>query len=289
MVHGRPGTGAIATVAAGMLLAACACATAGDRLGWTGGVTEVEGAGGGGLVPWSLVAGLGTEDELGASAFVSGANTDRFSLQAAGVAIGVFDRLELSWARQWFDIGQVVPGTTLGQDVAGLKVRIAGDAVFDQDRWLPQLAAGALYKRTADFGGVPRALGAARGTGVDWYLAATKVFLGAAAGHDVLLDLTLRRSDANQYGLVGFGGGRGAVIRPEGSAALWLTDSVLAGAEYRAKRPGLASPAERDASDVFVAWEPTKHLAVVLAWLDLGPVAFQSTQRGAYLSVSAQY
>src|SRR5205085_9065833 len=42
---------------------------AGGRILATGGVTEMEGAGGGGIVPWALIAGYGTRDEIGATAF----------------------------------------------------------------------------------------------------------------------------------------------------------------------------------------------------------------------------
>ncbi len=269
-------------------LAACGLApgaAADGRLAWTGGVTEIEGAAGGGLVPWALITGLGTADEIGGSAFASGASTPRFDFRAAGVALGIDDRLELSYARQWFGIGQVVPGVTLGQDVVGAKLKLAGDAVFDQDRWWPQLSAGAIYKRTRDFESVPAALGAHAGTSTDFYLAATKVFLGGLAGRNVLLDVTVRRSDANQLGLLGFGGTRGEQWQPEGSAAIWLTDSVLLGLEYRRKFGGLATPVEGSARDVFAAWEPWRNLTIVAAFVDLGPVAFQQPQRGGYLSV----
>lgn len=263
-------------------------APAGERLAWTGGVSTLEGAAGGGLVPWALVGGLGTEDEIGGSAFVATADTSRFTLRAAGVALGLRDRVELSYARQRFDVGQVVPGVTLGQDIAGLKLKLLGDAVFDQDRPWPQVAVGVLHKETRDFASLPAALGARSGTGTDWYLAATKVWLGAAAGHHVLLDVTLRRSDANQYGLLGFGGPRSAEWRPEASLVGWLSDSVLVGAEYRAKRGALASPVEDAARAVFVAWGPWREVSFVLAYVDLGRIAFQAPQRGIYLSLTAQ-
>jgi Protein of unknown function (DUF3034) len=259
-------------------------ARAGDRLPWTGGVSTVEGVAGGGLVPWALIAGLGTEDQTGGAAFVGGAHTSRFELRAAGVAVGIDDRVELSYARQRFDVGQVVPGVTLGQDVAGVKVKLLGDAVFDQDRWWPQLAAGVLHKQTKDFDGVPHALGASSGEGTEFYLAATKLWLGGLAGRNVLFDVTLRRSDANQYGLLGFGGNRSPAWRPEASAAVWLGDEFLLGAEYRGKRAAFDAPSESSASDVFLAWEPWRHFTVVLAYIDLGPIAFQPPQRGTYLS-----
>ncbi len=263
-------------------------ARAGDRLAWTGGATEVEGAGGGGLVPWALIAGLGTDAETGGSAFATRVTTARFVLQSAGAAVGWRDRVELSYAHQDFDAGRVLPGVTLGQDVVGAKLRIAGDAVADQDRWLPQLAVGALYKRTRDFGDVPAALGARRDSGIDYYLAATKVILGGLAGRNVLLDATLGRSNANQLGLLGFGPGN-AAWRPSGSAAVWLADRLLLGAEYRAKRGALGAPPEGDAHDVFVAYEPCKYVTLVAAYADLGPVAGQGIERGPYLSVSGAF
>ena len=269
--------GVVSTVAA-------PAARAGDRLAGTGGVSNVEGVAGGGLVPWALIAGLGTEDQIGGSAFVTGAQTSRFKLEAAGVAVGIEDRVELSYARQRFDIGRAAPGVTLGQHVAGLKVKLLGDAVFDQDRWWPQVAAGVLRKQSADFDGLPRALGAMSSTGTEFYLAATKLWLGGLAGRNVLLDVTLRRSAANQYGLLGFGGNRPPAWRAEASAAVWLSDELLLGTEYRGKRGALDMPPEASARDVFVAWEACRHFIVVLAYLDLGPIAFQAPQRGTYLS-----
>lgn len=42
----------------------------GGRLLLTGGVSTIEGAGGGGLVPWALIGGYGTRDEVGINAYV---------------------------------------------------------------------------------------------------------------------------------------------------------------------------------------------------------------------------
>lgn len=277
--------GAVLTVALSLPVGSLAD----GRLAWTGGVTQIEGAGGGGLVPWALVAGLGTADETGGSAFLTRVATARFTLTAAGAALGWRDRLELSYARQSLDAGEVIPGTTLRQDIVGLKVRLVGDAITDQDRWRPQLAAGALWKHPRDFDGVPAALGARRADTVDLYVAATKVFLGALAGHNALLNVTLIRSEANQLGLLGAGGARGAEWRPAASAAVWLGDAWLLGAEYRVKRGALAAPAEGDAHDLFLAYEPCKRLSFVLAYADLGPVAGQGIERGSYLSISAAF
>jgi hypothetical protein len=274
----------------GALAAACAVARAGDRLEWTGGVSQVEGVGGGGLVPWALIAGLGTNEELGPTAFLTDVKTGDFSLRSYGVGLGIDDRLELSAARQRFDAGSVVPNLTLGQDIFGIKLRLFGDAVFAPDTPLPQVAVGAEWKHTLDFAAVPRALGAQTGSDVDLYLAATKLYFGALADRNVIVDLTLRRTRANQFGLLGFGGDRGAyALCPEASAGVFLNSRWLAGAEYRDKPDDLGVFRERGAEDLFLAWGPLKQLTLTLAWVDLGPIAGKSSQRGAYLSLWAGF
>jgi hypothetical protein len=267
-------------------------AHAGDRLQWTGGVSQVEGAAGGGLVPGALIGGLGTNVEVGATAFVTHVSTKDFGLRTLGASIDVDNRVEISVARQRLDAASVIPDLTLGQDIFGLKVRLAGDAVFDPDTWLPQIALGAMWKRALDFKGIPRAVGASHGEDVDFYLAATKVYLAGLCGRNVIVDATLRRTRANQFGLLGFGGDRpggGYALTPEISAAVWLTDDVLLGAEYRAKPNNLSTFRENSAEDIFIAWAPVKNFSVTMAWLDLGSIAGKSTQRGLYVSVWLGY
>ncbi len=231
-----------------------------------------------------------TNTEVGASAFVTYVSTQDFALRAGGASVGVDNRVEISVARQRFDAGSVVPGLTLGQDIVGLKLRLAGDAVFDPDRWLPQIALGAEWKRTLDFEQIPRAVGAARGEDVDLYIAATKVYFAALAGHNVIVDATLRRTRANQFGLLGFGGdGSGYSWAPEASAAVWLNDDVLLGAEYRAKPDNLHAFREDDAADIFLAWAPVKNFSLTVAWTDLGRIVGKPPQRGAYLSLWLGY
>lgn len=266
--------------------APCGPVWAGDRLQWTGAVTEIEGAAGGGLVPWALIGGLGTDAELGATGFASYVTTSAFSLRAGGLSAEWDDRVELSFARQRFDAGSVAPGLELGQDIAGVKVRVAGDAVFAPDRLLPQLSIGAQWKRTLDFDAVPRAVGATTGTDVDLYLAATKLYFAAIADRNLLLDVTLRRTRANEFGLLGFGGpGGGYSLRPEASAALFVTEEFLVGAEYRDKPNNLTAFREQSAEDLFVAWGPSKNFSLTAAWSDLGSIAGKPIQRGFYVSV----
>jgi hypothetical protein len=277
---------AVATVSAVPVIPA----SAGDRLEWTGAVTQVEGSAGGGLVPWALIGGLGTNEQIGGSGFATYVSTQDFALRSGGVSIAADNRVEVSVARQRFDAGSVIPGLTLGQDIVGLKVRLAGDAVFDPDQLLPQIAVGAQWKRTLDFDQVPRAVGAARGEDVDLYVSATKLYFAALAGRNVIIDATLRRTRANQFGLLGFGGdGSGFSLTPETSAAIFLTDDVLLGAEYRDKPNNLTAFRENSAEDAFLAWAPVKNVSFTAAWTDLGRIAGKPPQHGIYVSLWVGY
>ncbi|WP_084300091.1 DUF3034 family protein [Chitinimonas koreensis] len=274
-----------------LLLATALPALAGGRLPATGGVTQLEGAAGGGLAPWALIAGYGTADEVGGNAFYTRVQSQGFRLESAGAAIGLFDRVELSFARQRFDLGDTVPGQAIRQEVVGAKWRVYGDAVVDQDRPWPQLAIGLMHKRNRDFDLVPRLVGARRGSDVELYLAATKVWLDGLAGRSTLLNGTLRYTRANQLGILGFGGDKSDArqLRFEGSAALFLTDRLIVGAEWRQKPDNLSAFKEDGFGDAFVAWVPNKRLALTLAHTELGNIADKDGQRGPYLSLKADF
>ena len=281
----RPATAAI------LIAAGIGSAAGQGRILATGGVTQLEGAAGAGLVPWALIAGYGTRDEIGVTASATYVDVDDFRLRVASAAVGIDDRVEVSFARQRFGLGSTVPGRSIEQDVAGLKVRVIGDAVFDQDRWLPQVAVGAQYKHNRDFDFVPRALGARRASGLDLYVAATKLFLGGLAGRNVLVNGTVRATKANQLGLLGFGGDLNERYRIvfEGSAALFVTDRVGIGYEYRQKPNNLSAFREQAYHDLFVAWLPSKRIALTAAFVQLGRVADKPDQKGVYLSAQASF
>lgn len=265
-------------------------AIAGDRLLATGGVSQLEGAAGGGLVPWAVIGGYGTRDQVGVTAHHTNIAIDDFRLKSSGVAVGIHDRLELSLSRQILGLGSTVPGRSIRQDIVGAKLRLAGDAVFDQDTWLPLLSAGVQYKKNRDMQ-VPTALGARHDRGLDVYVSATKLSLAAVAGRNVLLNLTLRGTRANQMGLLGFGGDKRDryQLQLESSAALFLNDGLAVGAEFRSKPDNLSLFREDDFADVFVAWFLNKHASLTLAHARLGQIADKPNQRGTYVSVQAAF
>jgi hypothetical protein len=274
----------------GLALAGHAAAGS-NRLLATGGVSQLEGSAGGGLTPWALIAGLGTDEQVGGNAFCTEVRPQAFALRACGLAIGVRDRVEFSFASQRFDLDEIIPGESISQRVFGAKLRLFGDAVYDQDRWYPQLALGLQYKKNDDFDVVPALLGARDDADVDVYLAATKIWLAGPFSRTWLLNGTLRATRGNQLGILGFGGDRkhGRSLNAEISAAVFLSDSLAAGAEYRQKPDNLGAFAEDDYWDVFGAWFPSKHVSVTVAYADLGRIAMKPGQRGWYLSLQGSF
>lgn len=271
-------------VAAVWLLAAAGASAGEGKLIATAATTSVEGSAGGGIVPWAVLSGYGSRDETAASVFATRVDVDDYRLDSRGAAVTFYDRVELSVAHHTFDLKHL--GGEIEQEVFGAKVRLYGDAIYSP--W-PQLSAGVQHKRLLD-GAIAAAVGAdASDRGTDVYVAATKIHLGLVAGYNLLWDVTLRRSNANQLGLLGFGGDQNSGYEwlAEGSAALLLNRHVALGVDYRQKPDNLSFAREDDWSDVFVAWFPNKRINITAAWADLGSIAGADDQRGWYVSVTA--
>ncbi|SEK25865.1 Protein of unknown function [Sphingomonas palmae] len=282
-----------ALVAALALLFAAQPASAGDRrwggkLLLTNGVTSVEGAAGGGLATWAVIAGNETRDGVGGKVNATLVALPDFDLESFGAAIGVNDRLELSYTHQSFDTRAAGAALGLGrgftfqQDIYGAKLRVIGDAVWDQDSWLPQIAVGVQHKR-ANRGAIIRAVGGRHDRGTDFYVAATKVLLSRS----LVLNATVRATKANQFGLLGFGGDRHDHYRPqfEGSAGIMLSPRFVLGAEARTKPSNLNFACEQTAVDAFAAWALARNVSLTAAYVDLGDIATVRRQRGAFLSI----
>ncbi|TPG22728.1 DUF3034 family protein [Sphingomonas koreensis] len=264
----------------------------GGKLLLTGGVTNVEGAAGGGLATWAVIAGEETDAGIGATAHFTYVPLGDYDLTSFGAAIGVKDRLELSYAHQSFDTRAAGAALGLGrgftfkQDVYGAKLRLFGDAIYDQDSVLPQVAVGVQYKHAAR-GAVIHAVSGRHSSDADFYVAATKVLLRQS----LVIDGTIRFTRANQFGLLGFGGDRDRAYTEqfEGSAGLLVSRHLLIGGEYRTKPDNLGFAQEDDAFDLFAAWAPIRHITLTAAYADLGDIATVKAQHGAFLSLQASY
>jgi hypothetical protein len=267
----------------------------------TGGFSDLEGAGGGGLVPLAFITGYGSRDSWGANVHFTYIPLQDYRIDAYGASAGFFDRVEVSYTRQRLDVtGTALDGLRIDQDVFGLKFKLIGDAVYDQNSLLPQVAIGADYKHNLGISNgaavglpglsSPTQLGAKSEHAPDYYLAATKVFLAQS----VLLNVVLRETKDNEFGLLGFGGGlhSGYTLRPEATLAYLPLREVAIGAELRTAPHNLAVDDQSMAWDFFVAWAPIKNFSIVAAYLDLGSILAPVTtvsrhQDGLYLSVQA--
>lgn len=301
-------------LAATALAAGAAQADTGKLL-LTGGVSSITGSAGGGITPWAVIGTNATEGELGVSSYATRAGTQDYALTSYGVALGYKDRVELSLARQDFDAAPalalngiapfgVAPGQHIKMDVLGLKVKLVGDAILDADTWIPQVAVGLEHKqvRPGSLQTVLDFLGT-KTSGTDVYLSATKLLLGQG----LLINGTLRYTNANQNGLLGFGsaapGKNRRSLQPEFSVAYLLRPNLAVGAEYRFKPNNLqalgaaaglgAALREDDWKDLFIAWAPSKNVSFTLAYVDLGRIVPGVTrdrrQTGYYLSAQVAF
>lgn len=295
---------AATALAAASIYSPVAMASTG-KLVLTGGISTVEGAGGGGLTPWAMIGTQATENELGFAANLSYGHTDDYRIETASAMMGWNERIELSIGHQTLDTGitgrtLVGPqGLDLKQFIVGAKVRIAGDAILDADTLMPAVSVGIQHKRldAAELAPTLRSLGADT-TGTDFYVTATKLFLKPG----LLVNTTLRATKANQNGFLGFGGNLNDSyeLMPEFSVAKMLSNNLAVGVEYRYMPNNLflGTPngnglAADHWKDIFVAWSPSKRLSITAAYLDLGRIVPATTQgrdqTGFYVSAQLAF
>ena len=278
-------------IGAVLLSLVCDSAIAGSRQLGTGAVMQVEGSSGSGIVSWATIAGYGEQDETDFTAAYSYLDTDDYRFDMVGAAVGWNNRVEVSFAKQELDLVTLgpalgLPGASLKQDVIGAKVRLAGNLVYSK---MPQIAFGIQHKRNQTFL-IPSVAGAKDDSSTDYYLSATKLFLGKPWGFNGFATLTLRSTAANELGLLGFGGDLGnRHINAEASFGLFLNKSWAVGFDFRQKRSNLSFASEDHWRDVFVAWVPNRHVSVVAAYVDLGQVATLADQKGLYLSINGSF
>ncbi len=256
----------------------------------TNAVSAVDGASGGGISNWATIAGRQETRGIGVQANVTTLFLPDYFYQSHGLAVGIADRLELSYARQNFDtqdvgaalgIGQ---GYKLNQDVLGAKVRLFGELVYGEPL-IPQVALGLQYKRNLD-GAVVEAVGAVDDDGVDFTVSATKLFLS----HSVLVNTTARLTKANQNGLLGFGSTADDdySLQFEGALVYQLSRRFVVGGEYRTK-PDNLKLGEGDWFDLFAAYAPTRNITLTAAYADLGSIATFEDQRGAFVQTQLAF
>jgi hypothetical protein len=246
-------------------------------------VTELEGAAGGGIVPWALLS------DGKPTVSTTWVNTGDYNLAALALQGTVANRVELSYSRMDFDTAGVGLGH-IAVDVLGAKVKL-----LDMDNGMPAVAVGLQYKKTDAAKSFLSSVGA-KDSGTDVYVAATKVF--PVGGHNLLLNGTLRATKGNQLGILGFGSStrNSYKLQFEGSAGMFLDSKTVLGLEYRSKPNNISTLKEQNWSDLFLAYFPSKNLSVVAAYANLGDIAAEANagsagknQRGLYLQLQGNF
>lgn len=247
----------------------------------TSGLIQIEGAGGGGLVPWATLSGYDTQDDISMTANMTRVSVKDYKMLVFSMAASFYDRFELSLAKQELSLDTL--GGQIRQDVIGVKYKISSDALFSE--W-PQISAGIQHKSLQDTA-IANALGAKSTSGTDFYLAATKIHLGAIAGYNAVWNVTARATKANEIGLLGFGSQTDDSydVMLEASAGMLFSRHIAVGFEYRQKPDNLGLK-EDDWFDVFITYIPNKSASFTFAWTDLGTVAGAPNQQGFYLSLN---
>jgi hypothetical protein len=298
-------------------------ADTGSRLLTSGGITGIEGSAGGGLTPWAVIGGYGSQEQINGTAALQRLQLGDYQLTTAGVLIGFYDRFELSVQRQTLTVSSRVTSDAVSallpeaikvaapgditQDVLGVKGKLFGDVIFSENIWMPQMSAGIQFKKNHDFAtslslsdgsvflpgqGIPAILGARDDSGTDVYISASKLWLGGAMGNNVLMNLTARATKANALGLLGFGtsSDNSYSLEFEGSVVLLPSAHIAMGIEWRRQGDRLGGPAqEQTAYDIFLAYFPDKSLSVAVGYVDLGSLPFEKSAKGLYVSLTGNW
>src|ERR1700761_7363652 len=74
------------------------------KLPLTAGFSDLEGSGGGGLVPLAVITSYGSNTSWGANAHFTNIQLNDLHLYTYGLAVGVLDRVELSYTHDQLDI-----------------------------------------------------------------------------------------------------------------------------------------------------------------------------------------
>lgn len=251
----------------------------------TGAATTIEGSAGGGIVPWATLGSYAAEGQWGGTVALSQVSVDDFTLNVQAASVSYGNRIEVSLADQDFNLDTI--GGELKQRVVGAKVRLYGDLVFGD--W-PQISAGIQHKSNRTFT-LPSAVGARDDDGTDYYISAAKAWLDGPFHRTWLANVTVRATKANQLGLLGFGGDLNDdyELQTELALGMFVNRQWAVGMEYRQKPNNLSFAKEEDWADMFVAYFPTKSLALVAAYTDLQSIAGLDNQRGFYLSLQGSF
>lgn len=257
----------------------------------------LEGAGGGALNPWALIAN-GGKNAVTPAVFGSFVTTRNYDLYSVGANFSIMNRAEIYYDHQYLGLPGAMSGdlgtNSIEQNIVGAKVQM-----YSGSGYIPSIAIGINGHFTNKY--IPNALGA-HASGADFYAAATGIY--PVAGSNLLVDADLYVTKSNYMGLLGQGGPGHNNYHVEGGVSLgyFLAKDVVLGAEWRSfptnnltpDNGGGANFSQSDWYDGYIAYMPNPRLSIVGAFVSLGnvatlPNADNQNQNGFYLNLNASF
>ena len=288
----------------------------------------IEGAGGGGLNPWALIANGSTKHIVTPSVFGTFGTTPHYDLYSVGANLSISKYAEVYYAHQYMGLPEsmtnalnfgvnppssykgspflpsnVTDLNSVEQDIIGGKLQ-----VYPGSGLIPAVAVGMNYHMTS--APLPLAM-TAHANGADYYVTGTGIY--PLFNSHIILNADVYITRSNYLGLLGQGGMGHRNYTAQGGASVgyFVAKDVVVGAEWRSF-PGnnlaaaqaylqqkMSDPGvnlkQSDWYDGFVAYMPNPKFSVVGAILDLGNMANlpgysnNANQNGFYLSMNAAF
>ncbi len=267
-------------------------------------VVNIEGEGGGGLVPWAYLTNPPAQGKLFGMPMVGATYIfpQNFNVTVYHLNETITDRLEVGFSRTVFNttnlLGASGGSTNVGVEELTMDTMHAKVLLLKETETLPAVSASLEYKNNRDIntadsnaGGALTAAGLDDDKGIDYCLSATKLF--KTEKMPILVNIGARYTKAAQTGYLGFSDD--AKILPEITLAVLPESNVAVGVEYRSKPDqykdvaGIGTFGEEDWSDFFIAYFPTKGLSIVGAVVNFGNIVNRNVNTGLYMNMKYDF
>lgn len=273
-------------------------------LSYSGGpMINLEGVGGGGLVPGAyLLNPPGNDKQLGTPAIaqwcVLGVDSNMYS---SGIGFSFLDRLEVGYAHVILDYNRIrsdiqeLTGDTMdpGEDFIHMNVFHLKTVVINEGEYNPAFAVTTEFKFNETIDDINNNIGNALDIagydddfGIDFDFTFSKT-ITSLVKYPVLVHANLRLTRGAQHGLFGFSDDYTANVEIYGGVC--IRPNFIIGGEYRQKPDEYSSLAyalpgftleEDDAWNIHIGYLPTENLTIAIAYLSFGNAANKERNYG---------
>lgn len=263
-------------------------------------VMNIEGEGGGGLIPWAYLTNPPAEGQVFGKPTVGATYIfpQNFNVNVYHLNETITDRLELGYARTVFDTTNLLGAVRVDELV--MDTLHAKVLLLKETDMLPAVSVSAEYKKNRDIDTADKNLGLALtaagmedNSGFDYCLSITKMLKETPLRMPILFNVGARYTKAAQTGYLGFSDD--AKILPEVTLAIMPESNVAVGIEFRAKPDeykavaGVGSFGEDNWSDFFIAYFPTKGLSITGAVVNFGNIVNRNVNTGLYMNMKYDF